>query len=239
MPICELGSLDSLILQFVQRGAKLLDEGFLWKVFWDLSLAVCYLWSGHPYENTRQRAFESKRVPKSINGKWNPVIHRDIKPGNVFMTWDRGNSLDQGMTYPRILLGDFGTSVSYNDLAIHDPDFIGGADSRFEAPGPRFGKGVDVYGVGLVLQCLATMSQTPIPSKTQRMQYPLGPTFQASDELVDRVRHILDLDFSRRPNPRELPVHAATGFKAWWAGRNDSEQPLPGWAFSQVESCTS
>jgi serine/threonine protein kinase len=230
MPICELGSLDSLILRFVERQAKLPDEGFLWKVFWDLSLAVCYLWSGHPYEETRRRAFESKRMKKTE--QWNPIVHRDIKPGNVFMTWDRGNSLDQGTIYPRILLGDFGTAVSRDDLLTHGPDFIGGADSRFEAPGPRFGKHADVYGVGLVLQCLATMSQTPIPSKTQRMQYPLGPTFQASDELVDRVEHCLDLDFSRRPNPRELPVCVATGLEAWRAGGQYKEQPLPSWAFN-------
>jgi serine/threonine protein kinase len=230
MPLCELGSLDSLILRFVERRAKLSDEGFLWKVFWDMSLAVCYLWSGHPYEDTRRRALESKRVKANAEG-WNCVLHRDIKPGNIFMTWDRGPSLDQDTVYPRILLGDFGTAVTVNDLNTQNLDMIGGADSNFEAPGPRFGKRRDLYGVGLVIHCLATMRQLPVPSSTMLAQDPLGPTSQASDELLKRVRHCLERDPRERPPLRDLPAYVAKGFKAWRAGREDNGQPLPSWAF--------
>jgi hypothetical protein len=75
MQQCELGSLDSLILRFVDRRARLPDEGFLWKVFWDMSLAVCYLWSGHDYADTRRRAMNGKRVKANVEG-WNIIIHR-------------------------------------------------------------------------------------------------------------------------------------------------------------------
>jgi serine/threonine protein kinase len=230
MQQCELGSLDSLILRFVERRAKLPDEGFLWKALWDLSLAVCYLWSGHDYADTRRRAMDSKRVTANKEG-WNSIIHRDLKPANIFMTWNTGPSLDRPSGYPRLLIGDFGCTVTTNDLATLAPEFIGGADPNFNAPGPRFDKHVDVYGVGLILQCLGMMAQIPVPSNTMRAQYPLGPSYRASSDLVERVRHCLALDPGGRPVPRDLPAYVSKGFRLWRAGRGDDGQPLPSWAF--------
>jgi hypothetical protein len=148
------------------------------------------------------------------------------------MTWDNGPSLDQPSEYPRLLLGDFGCTVSKNDLATQDQSLIGGADSNFTAPGPRFNKYVDVYGVALVLQCLGMMSQIPVPSATAREEWPLGPSSQASSELVERTRLCLALDPEERMPPRDMPVFVAQGFKKWRAGRGYNGQPLPSWAFA-------
>jgi hypothetical protein len=43
MQYCELGSLDGLISRISKRAERLPDEDFLWKVFWDMSLALAFL----------------------------------------------------------------------------------------------------------------------------------------------------------------------------------------------------
>jgi hypothetical protein len=43
MQYCELDSLDGLISRISKRGERLPDEDFLWKVFWDMSLALAFL----------------------------------------------------------------------------------------------------------------------------------------------------------------------------------------------------
>ncbi|KAE8857373.1 hypothetical protein PTNB29_08440 [Pyrenophora teres f. teres] len=62
---CPLGSLDTLI----KHGTALPDEGFLWKIFWDLALAVCFLATGFGYEETRLLALEGS-VVKGKKGGW-------------------------------------------------------------------------------------------------------------------------------------------------------------------------
>ena len=61
MQHCELGSLDALIMRYNQRSARLQDEGFIFRVFWHLALAVCYLWTGHDYTG-----HTAARVPRAM-----------------------------------------------------------------------------------------------------------------------------------------------------------------------------
>ncbi|KAF2851940.1 hypothetical protein T440DRAFT_361962, partial [Plenodomus tracheiphilus IPT5] len=81
---CELGSLDALMLRYAARGQYLADEGFVWKVFFDLSLALAKLHFGADEQLSRARAAIGKDA-KPIAG-WNPITHRDIKPSNIFLT---------------------------------------------------------------------------------------------------------------------------------------------------------
>ncbi|EDU43948.1 SPS1 Serine threonine protein kinase [Pyrenophora tritici-repentis] len=65
---CPLGSLDN----FIKNGIVLPDEGFLWKIFWDLALAVCFLTTGYGYEETRLLALGGSVVEGKKGGweKW-------------------------------------------------------------------------------------------------------------------------------------------------------------------------
>lgn len=68
MPRCELGSLDSLIRRFDNRRQVLLDEGFLYKVSFDISIALAQMRTGLPFAGTGfdNSAFDtSSRVPST------------------------------------------------------------------------------------------------------------------------------------------------------------------------------
>jgi hypothetical protein len=60
MQNCELGSLDGLINKYVAHKERLPDEGFLWEVFWDMSLAMNYLLTGTDVKTARNPAVEGE-----------------------------------------------------------------------------------------------------------------------------------------------------------------------------------
>lgn len=76
---CENGDLGALIRKHARDNTQI-DEEFIWKVFVQLILAL--------KECHRHR---------EASGALKPILHRDLKPGNVFL--DKANN---------IKLGDFG-----------------------------------------------------------------------------------------------------------------------------------
>ncbi|KAH9882450.1 hypothetical protein J1614_000686 [Plenodomus biglobosus] len=124
---CELGSLDALMLRYMRRGQYLADEGFAWKVFLDLALAIAYLHTGYSEQKTLEQAQAGKST-KQVAG-WNPILHRDLKPSNVFLSWKHAD----GTGYPTVLVGDFGCAVSVRDIAQGSRIEMR-ADTMFEAP---------------------------------------------------------------------------------------------------------
>ena len=81
MAHCELGSLDSMIARFDARHARL-PEGFIWKVFFDMATALCYLQTGM---KSSRAAMEGHPINERRSG-WDKILHRDIKPANIFLT---------------------------------------------------------------------------------------------------------------------------------------------------------
>ncbi|KAH7350386.1 kinase-like domain-containing protein [Pyrenochaeta sp. MPI-SDFR-AT-0127] len=113
MQRCELGSLDLLIERYARRRERLGDAGFLWKVIWDLSLALCFLWIGTDAVTTRNRAAMGRSI--SVQPHWNHILHRDLKPANIFLTWSNRMEAD-GCSFPTIVVGDLGCSVTDTDI---------------------------------------------------------------------------------------------------------------------------
>jgi len=113
MQNCELGSLDGLIKRYAAHKERFPDEGFLWKVFWDVSLAVNYLLTGADVKTARKCATERKPVP-GVRG-WNPIAHMNIKPANIFMSNEDYLGADKTL-FPLLILGDFGCSKTYLDI---------------------------------------------------------------------------------------------------------------------------
>jgi hypothetical protein len=62
MQYCELGSLDGMIKQYGTRDKYLSDEGFLWKVFWDVAIAFCHMYTGRSDYTIRKYAAEGRRI---------------------------------------------------------------------------------------------------------------------------------------------------------------------------------
>ncbi len=71
------------------------SESFVWWIFLQLADVLAYLHEGFDYRN-----------PSSPPRDWQPVIHCDIKPDNIFL---REHPRDN--PYPNVVLGDFGLAT--------------------------------------------------------------------------------------------------------------------------------
>ena len=224
MQHAELGSLDALIGRFAQRRSQRADEGFAWKVLWDLSIGLAHLWTGQDARTVRQLASSGRSITNVRD--WNPVIHRDLKPSNIFMTWHDPLRIDT-CPYPTMLIGDFGCAVTgddirngrgmSNNLPVNDATF---APPEF----PSFSEQGDVFSIGLIIVCIAYRSQVP----------PDGDPLQgngASEAMAIVLRKCMMRREKDRPSPHTLPTLVWWGYQKWCAGRSDSGRELPGWAF--------
>lgn len=226
MQNCELGSLDILIQKFRKRNALLEDEGFLWKVFYDLSLALCYLNTGVSTTEVR-RLTEQGKAPLKVSG-WNWVVHRDIKPGNIFLT---DSAEAETWRYPTAVLGDFGGCVTRSDVAGGrvNPRELWGTPSFQTPESPSWSDATDVYLLAATIHCLATMNQSPMHGHQQLELDPMpyGSTHRA---LPDLLRKCLRVDRSRRPGPHELPCLVWQGYTTWRTSRGGEGARLKKWA---------
>jgi serine/threonine protein kinase len=228
MQHCELGSLDDVIERFASRNARLPDEGFLWKVFFDASLAFCHLWTGRSATTTRQRADEFVSV--NAHADWNPIVHRDVKPGNFFIT---SRERDDNSRYPTIVLGDFGLCTTAEDVrtgraSLHTNS---GYTPEFTVPEhPQYSKRSDIYQLALTIHCLAHMSMTPDMGHRNSDSHPL-PRWCRDRGLRDLVSKCLHPDPTERPSPNDLPAMVLKAYRAWRLSRWDDGARLPSWAF--------
>jgi serine/threonine protein kinase len=228
MQHCKLGSLDNMIKRFSYRNLYLPDEGFLWKVFFDASLAFCYLWTGRSAATAHQRAKEFKSV--DAHPDWNRIAHRDVKPGNLFLT---SSDRDNNGHYPTIVLGDFGLCTTDEDVrkGRASVDTNSGYTPGFKVPEhPHYSDRSDVYQLALTINCLARMSGTPDVGHKNGDSYPL-PRWCKDRGLRELLVDCLHTDPKHRPWPNDLPAMVWKGYTTWRKSRRDDEARLPSWAF--------
>ncbi|KAH8725983.1 kinase-like domain-containing protein [Phaeosphaeriaceae sp. PMI808] len=230
MQHCELGSLDSMISRYASKREYLPDEGFLWKVFWDVSIALSHLETGQSPTTIKNYAMEGKRV-EMVKG-WNCIIHRDIKPGNIFLTGKNTADSDE-CPYPTVVLGDFGCSTTIADInaGISNPDHCSGFTPCIAPPeSPRFCLKGDSYMLALTIQCLARMQNRPNMGQALGEDHPL-PRRYACGALRELLVSCLQYDPRNRPHPGDLPALVLKGYTSWRGGRSDGGLQLNSWAF--------
>jgi len=225
MEYCSLGALDMVIARYRERRAYI-PEPFIWSVFGAISVALCYLYTGVDVElevGNRQTI-----PPVRGSSSWDKVYHRDIKPGNIFLT----EYSTSGEVYPKPILGDFGCAALQSDI---NRGRRGIAASRFspafEPPENRSGTGAykatsDIYQLGLVIHCMAR--NLVVPDQNARGDRPVGGPY--TSELNYLVRKCIDYDYSRRPHPSELPHLIDVASQRADSQIRRSLAPLPRWA---------
>ena len=136
------GDLEQLSYQYYSRELHF-PESFLWHIFLQLSEAVAFL----------QYGYDAHRQKKP--SKWQKVLHRDIKPPNVFLRLPLSYP-GKGL-YPSAVLADFGLASLYNS-----DDCIYGTPEWQPPEIPKASRKADVWAVGAVVYSLMEKGFAPI-----------------------------------------------------------------------------
>ncbi len=194
------GDLHDLIENYRDQWQQIPEE-FLWHAYRQISEGLAFIHHGY-----------DKRALCPPPAEWNPIIHGDVKPKNIFLGPPDSFSNDPlAREYPSIVLGDFG-------LADLHPSRRWGTPIWQPPELPMLSKKSDVWGAGAVIHALAHEGKPPIldlPSFTSNMTWeawcenpdarqpiPFVPTY--SPELQDCVLSALDFDPLRRLTSYQL-----------------------------------
>ncbi|NCG22037.1 MAG: protein kinase [Rhodobacterales bacterium] len=153
------------------------------------------------------------------------VIHRDLKPGNVLVSWQEGE-------LPRVRLTDFGLAQEVEDAGLTEEDhFYGGTPSymapeQFAGSWRDYGPWTDLYGLGCLVYCLV------------RGQPPFGPRATYAEKRNQHLTGIVP--------PLDAPFGVPDGFERWLLGLLAKDPALrfrraadASWEFLQLDPPTS
>lgn len=205
---CDLGSLGDFRSRMYETRTRV-PEAFVWHVLRGLVGAVVYCHRGP--NGGGDGAYGGGGGPR-----WLSVVHRDIKPDNIFL-----QSRPGGAGYPVVKLGDFGHAVGAENPEFFAREAIRGTMGWQPPEFPNFGQRGDVWGVGAVVQSLCRLGMDAVEPRA-------GVGKHYGEDLDECVRACLREEKADRPYAREvalmveeLGVGSRYGFKA-----------LPPWAFA-------
>ncbi|KAI4167742.1 MAG: hypothetical protein LQ348_007607 [Seirophora lacunosa] len=189
MDFCNLKDAQRLIDKYHRRNARkpeahhdYIPEAFIWHIFRSLAYALQYIHFGIGVDDERnhEELDVAVRHEKYCQKVWPMIIHRDIKPGNIFfkkvppvfgstVTVKRGkfsrifSRSKRKKRYfpqlPKVILGDFGLALPYNDPDWNDEQGIHGTCHWMAPELPKSYAQSDVWAVGAVI--LALCRQLP------------------------------------------------------------------------------
>jgi len=156
MNVYAYGDLWALLEKHINQ-RKRFHEGFIWHVFRSLAQALRHMQRGDP---------------PVLSNTYDWIMHRDIYPRNIFL----GLPASHEPSWPKVVLGDFGSSISSVDSwqAIElrqQQDF---SPQPFELPN---NKRSDVYQVGLVIVALCRLTIQPKHQSHWFQGSPAGGTY--------------------------------------------------------------
>jgi serine/threonine protein kinase len=195
-----------------------------------VSLGLAYLITGTDSVTSRRLVTEGRAIPR-LNG-WNRIVHRDLKTGNLFLTWKDPLKHDKSR-YPTVAIGDFGCSASDDDIkaGLAKAEYHSGITKAFAPPeSPKYCQRGDIYMLGVTIHCLAVMSNMPNQDIVFRDAHPLNGL--SNNELLKAVvRGCLARNPDTRTDQRLLPMLVFKAYTDWMKKRKDSGKKLPEWAF--------
>jgi serine/threonine protein kinase len=194
----------------------LIPEPAIWHIFETLIKAGLVMESGT----------EAQQSPPWFIG--GPVVHLDLKPGNVFIadypaqTTTNGQPLDDFAIYPRFKLADFGFSIDNRRFPRTDNEYRGRGTAGYLSPEQLqahdyAGQNQDplntktnVYGVGITLMAMMNLNENTgaldfAEAKSNEQHPNLVPQFKLralmrySQTLTDMVRSCVRFRQANRP----------------------------------------
>ncbi|KAH3847794.1 serine/threonine-protein kinase Nek2-like isoform X2 [Dreissena polymorpha] len=179
MEYCKGGDLATIIAKH-KRDGQYLDEEFIWKILIQLTQAL-------------QECHQRK------NGR--AVLHRDMKPANVFLDTDRN-----------VKLGDFGLArvlhheTSFANTYVGTPYYM----SPELVNNQSYNEKSDIWSMGCVLYELCALhppftasNQTELNRKIRLGDFSRIPAC-LSDDLNNVISKMLHVEVSQRPSIEEL-----------------------------------
>ncbi|KAL4239176.1 Serine/threonine-protein kinase Nek2 [Mactra antiquata] len=179
MEYCKGGDLSTIISKH-KKESLYLDEDFIWKIMIQLNLAL-------------QECHQRK------NGR--AVLHRDMKPANVFLDTDRN-----------VKLGDFGLArvlhheTSFANTYVGTPYYM----SPELVNNMSYNEKSDIWSMGCVLYELCALhppftatSQTELNRKIRLGEFSRIPV-RYSEDLNRIIASMLDVEVTKRPSSEEL-----------------------------------
>lgn len=195
---CDDGSLSDSINRHLQRGMRP-SESFVWHILAGLTKALCFTHYGLNLDVEGQK-------PRP---NWNVICHLDIKPCNIFL-----DTRIRTGAYPRVVLGDFGCAVTYNDIQTSKADR---SVQNYGTPGwlapethlqpslngiqGHYGMPTDIWQAGASVQALCWREIRP----NQRLAddgTPCGDGY--STDLNDVIAFCMHRDVLKRPRAKDL-----------------------------------
>jgi serine/threonine protein kinase len=135
---CDGGTLQNLTNN-MSKGKRCVPELFLWHVFESLLTAAHACHTGYPTWHQRT---------------WDPIYHRDIILGNIFLM----SSKSPSDSYPTVVLADFGCAIAQGEVeerGFKPEDLPEECPSSIPPEGPVASASADVWQIGHAVSRLA------------------------------------------------------------------------------------
>lgn len=104
---CDRGSLDDIMKNYIkhvdEKPTPQIPEAFMWHVFYAMVDALYYLETGN--------SISERDAGRPKDQSWVPLLHRDIKPDNIFFRSRSGLQGGNEKRYYYAILSDFGLMV--------------------------------------------------------------------------------------------------------------------------------
>ncbi|KAG8526188.1 uncharacterized protein KY384_000181 [Bacidia gigantensis] len=131
---CDAGDLFDMILGYK---SKMIEppESLVWHIYLQMAQGLAFLHHGYHHED------DFPSVPQV----WDPIIHGDIKPDNVFLRRNQRHP----QLFPDVVIGEFGTASKNEDNRILGTPYWAAPECKSTAK-------ADVWSMGACVQNLAT-----------------------------------------------------------------------------------